>query len=91
VQLLPTQDPRFYHTSPLHLLSCPFILTLTFAMGAYRDKLLTTTQTQYLRAVETLAKVRRMTQNTPSLQINIAQDGGKQINVQGEVGGQKVP
>jgi len=60
-------------------------------MGAYRDKLLTTTQTQYLRAVETLAKVRRMTQNTPSLQINIAQDGGKQINVQGEVGGQKVP
>jgi hypothetical protein len=29
-----------------------------------------------------------MARNTPALQINIAQDGGKQINVQGEVGGQ---
>lgn len=61
---------------------------VTFAMGAYRDKLLTTAQTRYLKAVETLAKVRRMARNTPALQINIAQDGGKQINVQGEVGGQ---
>ena len=61
--------------------------TATFATGAYRDKLLTTTHTRYLKAVETLAKVRRMARNTPSLQINIAQDGGKQINVQGEVSG----
>jgi len=60
---------------------------VTFATGNYRDKLLTTTQTRYLKAVETLAKVRRMAKNTPSLQINIAQDGGKQINVQGEVSG----
>jgi hypothetical protein len=62
---------------------------VTFAMGAYRDKLLTTAQTRYLKAVETLAKVRRLARNTPALQINIAQDGGKQINVQGEVGGEK--
>jgi hypothetical protein len=31
-----------------------------------------------------------MTRNTPSLQINIAQDGGKQVNVQGEVSGRQV-
>ena len=63
----------------------------TFALGEYRDKLLTTTQTRYLRAIEGLAKVRRLARNTPSLQINIAQEGGKQINVQGEVSGQQVP
>jgi hypothetical protein len=63
----------------------------TLAMGAYRDKLLTTTQTRYLRAIETLVRVRRLARNTPSLQINIAQEGGKQINVQGEVSGQQVP
>ena len=63
---------------------------VTFAMGAYRDKLLTTTQTRYLKAIETLARVRRLARNTPALQINIAQEGGKQINVQGEVGGQRV-
>jgi hypothetical protein len=52
---------------------------------------ITTTQNRYLKAVEMLAKVRRLARNTPSLQINIAQEGGKQINVQGEVSGQKVP
>lgn len=61
--------------------------TATYAMGEYRDKLLTTTQTRYLRAIEMLAKVRRLARNTPSLQINIAQEGGKQINVQGDVSG----
>ena len=64
---------------------------VTFAMGAYRDKLLTTTQTRYLKAIEALARVRRLARNTPALQINIAQEGGKQINVQGEVSGQQGP
>jgi hypothetical protein len=61
----------------------------TIAVVTHRDKLLTSAQTRYLKAIESLAKVRRMMRNTPSLQINIAQDGGKQINVQGEAGGQE--
>jgi hypothetical protein len=63
----------------------------TLAQGAYMDNLLTTAQTRYLRAIEMLAKVRRLARNTPSLQINIAQEGGKQVNVQGDVNGQKAP
>jgi hypothetical protein len=64
---------------------------VTFAMGAYRDKLLTTTQNRYLKAIETLARVRRLARHTPALQINIAREGGQQVNVQGEVGGKKGP
>jgi hypothetical protein len=52
--------------------------------------LLTTTQHRFLRAIESLTKVRRLARNTPSLQINIAQEGGQQVNVQGEVSGGKV-
>lgn len=62
----------------------------TVAAAAYQDKHLSACQSRYLKAVEMLAKVRRLARNTPSLQINIAQDGGKQINVQGEVSGEKV-
>jgi hypothetical protein len=61
----------------------------TVAAAAYQDKHLSACQSRYLKAVEMLAKVRRLARNTPSLQINIAQDGGKQINVQGEVGGEQ--
>ncbi len=38
-------------------------------------------QTRYLRAVETLARVRRLSRDTP-LQVNI---GAQQVNVAGEV------
>jgi len=62
----------------------------SIAEATYRDKLLTTTQNRYLKAIEMLAKVRRMARSTPSLQINIAQEGGQQVNVQGEVSGQRV-
>jgi hypothetical protein len=57
----------------------------------YQDKHLTSTQSRYLRAIETLARVRRLARNTPSLQINIAREGGQQVNVQGEVSGPQVP
>jgi hypothetical protein len=63
----------------------------TVAAAAYQDKHLSACQSRYLKAVEMLAKVRRLARNTPSLQINIAQEGGKQINVQGEASGQTVP
>ena len=46
------------------------------------------TQVRFLRAIETLARVRRLARNTPALQINIAREGGQQVNVQGDVNGQ---
>jgi len=58
--------------------------SLTLQQGAYWDALLTSNQARFLRAIETLARVRRLARNTPALQINIAGDGGKQVNVQGE-------
>jgi hypothetical protein len=38
-------------------------------------------QTRFLRAVEKLTKVRKMIQNDPVLQINIANAGGQQVNL----------
>jgi hypothetical protein len=61
--------------------------SITFKSGEYWDNLLTTTQARFLRAIEALARVRRLARNTPALQINIANDGGKQVNVAGDVHG----
>lgn len=51
----------------------------TLTLGAYWDRRVNSAQQRYLRAVETLARVRRIAQVTP-LQVNIA---GQQINVAG--------
>ncbi len=50
---------------------------------AYLDRFLSSAHRRHLRAVETLAKVRKLSRSTPALQINIARDGGQQVNVQG--------
>jgi hypothetical protein len=63
--------------------------SITFKDGEYWDNLLSSNQARFLRAIETLAKVRRLARNTPALQLNIAHKGGKQVNVQGDVNGQK--
>jgi hypothetical protein len=47
----------------------------------YWERRLTATQKRYLRAVETLARVRRLLR-LPAVQVNI---GGQQINVTGDV------
>ena len=65
--------------------------SIPLARAEYLDNLLSSTQARFLRAIETLARVRRLTRRTPTLQINIANDGGKQVNVQGDVNGQKAP
>jgi hypothetical protein len=61
----------------------------TFKMGEYWDNLLSSAQARFIRAIEALARVRRLARNAPALQINIASEGGKQVNVQGDVNGQK--
>ena len=63
--------------------------SVTLQQGQYWDNMLSSCQARFLRAIEALARVRRLARNTPALQINIAQEGGKQVNVQGDVNGQK--
>ena len=47
------------------------------------EKRLSISQLRLLRACETLARVRKLT--SPVLQLNIAQEGGQQVNVAGDV------
>ena len=49
------------------------------------DRLMTTAHARYLRAMETLARVRRLSRSGPLLQVNIANAGSQQMNVQGEL------
>lgn len=49
--------------------------------GLYWDRRLLTAQRRFMRACETLARVRKLSRNTPALQLNIATDGGQQVNV----------
>lgn len=55
------------------------------AQVEYWDNLLTTTQNRFLKAVESLVRIRRLAQHTPTLQLNIAQAGGQQVNVAGDI------
>jgi hypothetical protein len=48
------------------------------------EKRLSMSQSRYLRACETLAKVRRLMSKNPLVQINIAKDNGQQVNVAGD-------
>jgi hypothetical protein len=57
--------------------------SITAEEGLWWDRFLSAAHRRYLRAIETLARVRRLTKGTPYLQVNIAQKGGKQINLQG--------
>ena len=68
---------------------CVMNQSITLKEGEYWDNLLSSSQARFLRAIEALARVRRLARNTPALQINIAGEGGQQVNVQGDVNGQK--
>ena len=68
---------------------CVVNQSIPLARAEYLDSVLSSTQTRFLRAIEALARVRRLARNTPALQINIAHEGGQQVNVQGDVNGQK--
>jgi hypothetical protein len=55
---------------------------MSFQKAAFWDRRISVAQARYLKACETLAKVRKLT--SPVLQVNIAQDGGQQVNVAGD-------
>jgi hypothetical protein len=57
----------------------------TMSQGDYWDRRLSAAQRRYLRACETLARVRKLIRRTPVLQVNIAAQGGQQVNVIGSV------
>ena len=49
----------------------------------YWETLLTNAQNRLLRAVESLARVRRLARHTPAIQVNVAATGGQQVNCAG--------
>jgi hypothetical protein len=53
----------------------------TLEQGEYWEKRLSAAQRRYLRACETLARVRKLTLGTLALQVNIAAAGGQQVNM----------
>jgi len=55
--------------------------SITLTLGAYWEKRLSAAQKRFTRACETLARVRKLSRNTPALQFNIATEGGQQVNV----------
>jgi hypothetical protein len=55
--------------------------SITLTLGIFWEKRLTAAQRRFTRACETLARVRKLSRNTPALQLNIATEGGRQVNV----------
>jgi hypothetical protein len=49
------------------------------------ERRLNIAQARYLRACETLAKIRRLSARNPTLQVNIATQSGQQVNVAGDL------
>jgi len=55
--------------------------SITLTLGIYWEKRLSAAQRRFTRACETLTRVRKLSRNTPALQVNIATEGGRQLNV----------
>src|SRR5678815_1394650 len=55
--------------------------SITFTLGIYWEKRLSAAQKRFTRACESLARIRKLSRNTPALQFNIAAQGGQQVNV----------
>lgn len=55
--------------------------SITLTLGLYWEKRLSAAQRRFTRACETLARVRKLSRNTPALQFNFATGDGKQVNV----------
>jgi hypothetical protein len=57
--------------------------SITLTLGIYWEKRLSAAQRRFTRACETLARVRKWSRTTPALQVNIAANGGQQVNLSG--------
>jgi hypothetical protein len=59
--------------------------TITLDQAAFLERRLSAVQRRFLRALETLARVRKITRQILAFQVNIAAAGGRQVNVAGDV------
>jgi hypothetical protein len=57
----------------------------TLKLGKYWESRLSAAQRRHFRSIETLARVRRLLAKTPAVQVNIATDGGQQVNLAGDM------
>jgi hypothetical protein len=55
--------------------------SITLTLGIFWEKRLSAAQKRFTRACETLTRVRKLSRNTAALQVNIAAEGGQQVNV----------
>ena len=51
--------------------------------GLYWDRRLTGAQRRFRRACESLARVKKLLRNSPTLQFNVSTSGGQQLNIAG--------
>ena len=56
---------------------------MTLKKASFWDKRISAGQRRFLRACETLARIRKITRST--MQVNIAQDGSQQLNIAGDL------
>lgn len=75
-----------YHDYWLFLMLYEQETAPSFVLGkmAQWERVLASKETRYLRALETLARVRRLLK-LPTMQVNIATAGGQQVNVSGDL------
>jgi hypothetical protein len=59
--------------------------SMAISQADWWERRLSAAQRRYLRACETLARVRKLIRRTTALQVNIAAHGGQQVNVVGDV------
>ena len=57
--------------------------TVSLVVADFWERRLSAAQRRFLRASETLARVRRLARNIPGLQVNIATQDGQQVNIAG--------
>ncbi len=55
--------------------------SITLTLGMFWEKRLSAAQKRFTRACETLTRVRKLSRTSPALQVNIAAEGGQQINL----------
>jgi hypothetical protein len=58
---------------------------LNASVVEFWERRLSVSQRRYLAACQTLAKIRELSSRNPRLQLNIATEGGQQVNIAGDV------
>jgi hypothetical protein len=69
----------------LYLVDCEYTVataqSIPLDSAHYWERRLSAAQQRYLRACDSLARIRKLARTTPALQVNIATHGGQQVNV----------